>query len=209
MQSFKQAGPLACSAVALMLAMLFFSNFGCGNQQLEDLASKAKQGIDQTAKNAQEQAGELSKKVQNLPNEVAAVTAGEIKLTLDVPLQSATCAARFTPPTSSAGQSRQGLLQIGTSLSGPKSFPAVYLHAPTDAASLQALVGQSVQGQLFIAKSETQGHYQSPPEKPVTVQIVKVEKNVVTCQVQAGELTCLDQPQTLPIAGMLVGAVQN
>lgn len=202
MRSCKQCGAHANCAVAMLLAMLLCGNLGCGNQQLEDLASKAKQGIDQTAKSAKEQAGEISKKVQN---DVAAVTAGEIKLTLDAPLNSTACAARFTPPTSG----RQGLFQIGTSLSGPKSFPAVYLHAPTDAASLQALVGQSVQGQLFIAKSESQGHYQSPTEKPVTVQIVKVERNVVTCQLQAGELQCLDQPQTLPVAGTLVGAVQN
>ena len=205
MRSFNHCEARANCAVAFLLAMWLGGNLGCGNQQLEELASKAKQGIDKTAKSAQEQAGEISKQVQNLPNEVAAVTAGEIKLTLDAPLNSATCAARFTPPTSG----RRGLFQIGTSLSGPKSFPAIYLHAPTDAASLQALVGQSVQGQLFIAKSEAQGHYQSPSEKPVTVQIVKVEKNVVTCQLQAGELQCLDQPQSLPVVGSLVGAVQN
>lgn len=187
--------------------MLLSGNIGCGNQQLEDLANKAKQGINQSAEKAKEQAGEISKQVHNLPNEVAATTAGDIKLMLDAPLNSTACAAHFTPPANG----RRGVFQIGTSLSGPKSFPAVYLHAPTDAASLQALVGQSVQGQLFVAKSQTQGHYQSPAEKPVSLQIMKVEKNVVTCQLQAGELQCLDQPQTasLPVTGTLVGAVQN
>ena len=192
----------ASQRMLLLLALLLFGNMGCGNKQLEELASKAQQGIDQ----AKEKSGELSKQVQNIPNQVAAVTAGEIKLTLDAPVTATTCAARFTPPT--AG--RRGLLQIGTSVtSGPKSFPAVYLHAPTDAASLQALVGQTVQGQLFVAKSETQGHYQSAAEKPLTVQIVKVENNVVTCQLQGAELQCLDQPQTVPVAGTLVGAVQK
>lgn len=192
----------------LLLALLLFGNLGCGNKQLEELASKAQQGIDQAAQQAKDKSNELSKQVQNIPNQVAAVTAGEIKLTLDTPVNATTCAARFTPPTNG----RRGLLQIGTSVtSGPKSFPAVYLHAPTDAATLQALVGQTVQGQLFVAKSETQGHYQSAAEKPLTVQIVKVENNVVTCQLQGAELQSLDQPQqpTVPVAGTLVGAVQK
>ena len=189
--------------------LLLLGNAGCGNQQLEDLAAKAQQGLDQAKQKAGEVSKEVTKEVQQqaqkLPGAVAAVTAGDIKLTLDAPLNSTTCSARFTAPANG----RRGVFQIGTSVdSGPQSFPAVYFHAPTDAANLSALVGQTVQGQLFIAKDETQGHYQSPPEKPLSMQIVKVENNVVTCQLQAAELTSLDQPQTIPVAGTLVGAVR-
>lgn len=188
-----------------MLVMLFMGNASCGNKQLEDLAAKAKQGIDQAKQQASDVSQEVKKSAQNLPGAVAAVTAGEIKLTLDVPLSSATCSARFTQPANG----RRGVLQIGTSVTGgPQSYPAVYLHVLTDATTLESLVGQTVQGELFVAKSESQGHYQSAADKPVNVQIVKLENNVVTCQLQAAELNCLDQPQTVPVAGTLVGAVR-
>lgn len=187
------------------LVLLLFGSAGCGNKQLEDLAAKAQQGIDQAKQKASDVSQEVKKSAQNLPGAVAAVTAGEIKLTLDAPLSSATCSARFTPPANG----RRGLLQIGTSVAGgPQSYPAVYLHAPTDATTLQSLVGQTVQGELFVAKSETQGHYQSADGKPAQLQIVKLENNVVTCQLQAAELTSLDQPQTVPVAGTLIGAVR-
>jgi hypothetical protein len=188
-----------------MLVLLLFANLGCGNKQLEDLAAKAQKGIDQAKQQASDVSKEVQKTAQSLPSAVAAVTAGEITLTLDAPLNSATCSARFTPPANG----RRGVLQIGTSVSGgPQSYPAVYLHAPTDATTLQSLVGQTVLGKLFVAKSEAQGHYQSAAEKPVSLQIVKLENNVLTCQLQAAELTCLDQPQTVPVAGTLIGAVR-
>lgn len=181
-------------AAALLLAFTLTFSAGCGNKQLEELAAKAKQQVN-----------DVQKTVQQMPSAVAAVTAGEIKLTLDAPVNSATCSARFTPPK----DGRNGLFQIGTSVStGPQSFPAVYLHAPTDATSLQALVGKTVYGQLFVAKSESQGHYQSASEKPLVVQIVKIDNNVVTCQLQNAELTCLDQPQNVPVSGTLIGAVR-
>jgi Sec-independent protein translocase protein TatA len=197
----------SAAAVTLlgMLVVLLFGNAGCGNKQLEDLAAKAKQGIDQAKQQASDVSQEVKKSAQNLPGAVAAVTAGEVKLTLDAPLSSATCSARFTPPING----RRGVLHIGTSVvGGPQSYPAVYLHAPTDSTTLESLVGQTVQGELFVAKSESQGHYQSSADKPVTVQIVKLENNVVTCQLQAAELSCLDQPQTVPVAGTLIGAVR-
>ena len=196
------------SAFGLLLissaASLLVGICGCSSQDLEDLAAKAKEGVNQ----AKEKVGEAQKSVEStakkLPGAVASITAGDIKLTLDAPLASSTCAARFTPPK----DGRAGLFQIGTSVdTGPRSYPAVYLHAPTDVATLQGLVGQTVQGQLFIAKGEATGHFQSPDEKPVSLQIVKVENNVVTCQLQSAELTGVDQPLTVPVSGSLVGAI--
>ena len=151
----------------------------------------------------------MEKTAKQLPGEVAAIARGEIKLTLDAPLNSTTCAARFTPPTGG----RPGVLQIGTSVnSGPRSYPAVYLHAPTEIATLAALAGQTVHGQLFVAKGESQGHYQSADGKPVAVQIVKIENNVITCQLQNAELIRLDQSQASaapqPVSGQFVGAIQ-
>lgn len=197
--------PAAAVLLFGTLVLLLFGNAGCGNKQLEDLAAKAQKGIDQAKQQASDVSQEVKKSAQNLPGAVAAVTAGDIKLTLDAPLSSATCSARFTPPTNG----RRGVLQIGTSVTGgPQSYPAVYFHVLTDATTLESLVGQTVQGELFVAKAESQGHYQSTTDKPVNVQIVKLENNVLTCQLQAAELNCLDQPQTVPVAGTLIGAVR-
>jgi len=183
---------LISSTAALLLA-----TGGCGSKELEDLAAQAKQKVSEAQKSVESTA-------KKLPGAISSVVAGDIKLTLDGPLNSTTCAARFTPPK----DGRAGLFQIGTSVDdGPRSFPAVYLHAPTDAATLQALVGQTVQGQLFVAKSEASGHFQSPDEKPVSLQIVKVENNVVTCQLQSAELTGIDQPRTVPVSGSLVAGI--
>lgn len=194
-------------ATALLLSCL--ASAGCGAKQLEDLQAKAKQGLDQAKQSVGDAKQAVEKTAQQLPGAVAAVTQGEIKLTLDAPVNSTTCSARFTPPTGG----RPGLLQIGTSVSsGPQSFPAVYLHAPTEIATLPALSGQIVQGQLFIAKGESQGHFQSPDGKPVSVQIVKIENNVITCQLQNAEVVRVDQAQAaaaaLPVSGSLVGAVR-
>lgn len=195
------------SAFGLLLICSFFLNVlggGCSSKDLEDLAAKAKAGVDQAKEKVSEAQKSVESTATKLPGAVASITAGDIKLTLDAPLASSTCAARFTPPK----DGRSGLFQIGTSVeTGPRSYPAVYLHAPTDAATLQALVGQSVQGQLFIAKAESTGHFQSPDEKPVTLQILKVENKVVTCQLQSAELRCLDQPKSVPVSGSLIGAV--
>jgi hypothetical protein len=60
---------------------------------------------------------------------------------------------------------------------------------------------------LFIAKSEASGHFQSPDEKPVSLQIIKVESNVVTCQLQSAELSGVDRPLTIPVSGSLVAGI--
>ncbi|WP_254510951.1 hypothetical protein [Anatilimnocola floriformis] len=199
--------------IIALLLLLLIGNSGCGNKQLEDLAAKAKQGIEGAKKQANDVSQSVQKgaqEMQKLPGAVAAVTAGDIKLTLDTPLNATTCAARFLAPANG----RPGVFQIGTSVtSGPKSFPAVFIHAPTTAASLQGLVGQTIPAQVFVAKSESQGHFQSTADKPVQLQIMKLENNIVTCQLQAAELTSLDpsptgQALTVPVAGTLVGAVQ-
>ncbi|WP_425614945.1 hypothetical protein NA78x_004829 [Anatilimnocola sp. NA78] len=190
---------------AAIMCLLWLVAAGCGSKQLEDLAAQAKQGLDQAKQTAGDATKKAEEAVKQLPSAVTAVTAGEIKLVLDAPVNSTTCSARFTPPT--AG--RAGLLQIGTSVAtGPQSFPAVYLHAPTDAADLPALVGKTLYGQLFVAKSESQGHYQSAADKPLAVQVVKVENNVVTCQLQSAEVKSLDLGQAIPVSGTLVGAIR-
>lgn len=195
--------------LAALLLLACLAGSGCGNKQLEDLKAQAQKSLDEAKQS-------VEKSAQQLPGAVAAVTQGEIKLTLDAPVNSLTCSARFTPPTGG----RPGLLQIGTSVSsGPQSFPAIYLHAPTEIATLQALQGQTVHGQLFVAKSESQGHFQSADGKPLAVQIVKIENNVITCQLQNAEVVRLDQPPVnaagaqaaapaLPVSGTLVGAIR-
>lgn len=199
---------------ALAVLALCLAGGGCGSKELEDLQAQAQQSLDQAKQSVGQAKQAVEQSAQQLPGSVAAITAGEITLVLDGPVNSATCSARFTPPTGG----RRGVFQIGTSVStGPQSFPAVYLHAPTDAASLQALLGQTVHGQLFIAKSADQGHYQSPDGQPVAAQIVKIENNVVTCQLQNAEVVRLDQLQPAgtqpsgpaePVSGTLVGAVR-
>jgi hypothetical protein len=189
---------ITCAAAVAMVIS------SCSSKDLEDLAGKAKEGINQAKEKVSEAQKTVESTAKKLPGAVASITAGDIKLTLDAPLNASVCAARFTPPK----DGRSGLFQIGTSVdSGPRSYPAVYLHAPTDAASLPALVGQTVQGQLFIAKSEASGHFQSPDEKPVSLQIVKVENGVVTCQLQSAELAGIDQPMTVPVSGSLVAGI--
>jgi hypothetical protein len=199
---FSKTPRFATLSVLLLLLALCL---GCGSKQLEEIANQAKQGLDQATQQASEVGKQAEKSIQQLPGAVAAVTAGEIQLTLDAPLSATTCAARFTPPA----KDRTGLFQIGTNIStGPTSFPAVYFHGPTEVASLQDLVGKSVPGTLFVAKSEAQGHYQSPSDKPLSLTIVKIENNVVTCQIQNAELLSPEQAQPTPVAGTLVGALQ-
>lgn len=186
-----------------------FVGSGCGSKELEDLKAQATDSLNKAKQSVADAKQTVEKTAQNLPGDVAALAQGEIKLMLDAPVSSATCSARFTPPTGG----RPGVLQIGTSVnSGPQSFPAVYLHAPTEIATLAALPGQTVHGQLFIAKGENQGHYQSADGKPVAVQIVKIENNVITCQLQNAELIRLDeaQPAAAPqlVSGQLVGAIR-
>jgi len=183
---------------AAIVSLVWLLTTGCGNKQLEEFAAQAKQ----TASDATQQAEQA---IKQAPSAVAAVTAGEIKLVLDAPVNATTCSARFTPPT----DGRAGVLQIGTSVStGPQSFPAVYLHATTDAVDLPSLAGKTIYGQLFVAKSESQGHFQSSADKPLAVQVVKVESNVVTCQLQSAEVTSFDQGQAIPVSGTLVGAIR-
>ena len=196
--------------VTVLFLLLLIGSSGCGNKQLEELAAKAQKGIDGAKKQASEVSQNVQKGAQEMQKTAQATTAGDIKLTLDAPLSATTCAARFLPPANG----RPGVFQIGTSVtSGPQSFPAVFLHAPTTAANLPALVGQTIPATMFVAKSDAQGHYQSAAEKPIQLQIMKLENNVVTCRLQAAELTSVDpsptgQALTVPVAGTLVGAVQ-
>lgn len=177
---------LACCAV---LGMAAGALAGCGESAPAQIA--------QATKNVQA----AVEQVQETAAQAAGISTGSIELSLDDPLRTEKCFATFTPK----GISRPGVLQLMT-YEDPKAeeFPSVLLWATGDAASATELVGQTIEGHLFVQRDAGRGTWSSSTLRPIAITVVHADPFSVTCEIADAEVVRADGEQSVKASGRFI-----
>jgi len=159
-------------------------NSGCGNAKLNDLAEQAKaaaaKGAESVKKQVAEQVGNVSTEIQE-----QAQLAGSIHLTLDSPIETKACYARFI----AQGTARPAVFELRSYRSPDKEeAPSVFFHAQVRAASVAEMSGQVVSGRLFVQPTEDGPTWYSAEGSPVELKITNDEENGLTAEIVSASL---------------------
>lgn len=177
---------LATWAILMMAAGLLA---GCGESAPAQIA--------QATKNVQA----AVEQVQETAAQATGISVGSVELSLDGPLRIEQCFANFTPK----GISRPGVLQLMT-YEDPKEegFPSVLLWASGDAASATELVGQTIEGHLFVQREAGRGTWSSSTLRPIAITVVQADLLSVTCEIADAEVARADGEQTVKASGKFI-----
>jgi hypothetical protein len=172
---------------ALVLAAGPFA--GCGKSAPAQIA--------QATKNVQA----AVEQVQETAAQATGISVGSVELSLDTPLRAEKCFATFTPK----GISRPGVLQLMT-YEDPKAeeFPSVLLWATGDAASAMELIGQTIEGHLFVQREAGRGTWSSSTLRPIAITVVHADPFSVTCEIADAEVVRADGAQSVKASGKFV-----
>lgn len=195
-------------AVAQLVAII-----GCGGKSVSEIAGSirdaARQGADQVTKSVGEAAGqvqqEITQKAENVTDAAGGELglAGKIELTVDAPLQTKACFARFIP--SQVG--RPSILQLQSYRDSQReSFPSVFARAQIPTGGLAELKGQTVAAQLFL-QSESNGPTWYSKSAPVQLKITAIDSKLLTAEIAGGALYNTASGATQAVKGTFQGAL--
>jgi hypothetical protein len=172
-----------------VLGMVAGALAGCGESAPAQVA-KATKSVQAAVERVQETAAQT-----------AGITQGSIELALDEPLRAEQCFATFAPK----GISRPGVLQLMT-YEDPKAeaFPSVLLWASGDAASATELVGQTIEGHLFVQREAGRGTWSSSTLRPVAITVVHADLFSVTCEIADAEVVRADGELSVKANGKFI-----
>lgn len=177
----------ACAVFAVM--MPFFA--GCGDSSVSDLASSVKesvsQGVDKVKGSASDAADSVQEAAVDLQGTVgeALNLAGKLELTLDEPIQTEACYARWISPH----QGRPAVLQLQSYRSADQeTFPAVMVHAKVRGGDLPSMVGQTVAAEMFVQK-EADGAVWSTSSELVQMKINSFQEDVLSGEFVGGAVS--------------------
>ena len=140
--------------------------------------------------------------VQQTAAQATGISEGSIELTLDAPLKTGKCFARFTPK----GASRPAVVQMMSSASvESEEFPSVLLWATGDAASATDLVGKTLEGHLFVQREPGRGTWSSSTLQPIAIKVVQADLLSITCEVAEVEMAQADGDGSVKASGKFVG----
>ncbi len=148
---------------------------GCNNAKLQELADKAKDAASKGAETVKKQVSSTTADVQETLQ-----LAGDIKLTLDTPVETKACYARFI----AQGSQRPTVFEL-RSYNSPdqESAPSVFFHAQVRAASPAELSGQIVSGRLFVQATIDGPTWYSDTGSPAEVKITSVDDKTLTAEI--------------------------
>lgn len=166
--------PRRCTRRRIALCALFMlvAPTGCSKESMDKLVTKV-----------QEQSQTVTQSVtQSVTQEVVAKIApvGTILLSLN---------GEVTCPSANAtllivGDGRPNVFQMKSYASlDREKFPSVLFQAPTTANTLQALVGQSLRGELHVALDGGNALWQSNDREPVELAIKAIEETEIVGQI--------------------------
>lgn len=177
---------------------------GCG-QDLGDIASSvrdtASQGVDR-ARQMADGAAETARDTGSRLAETAGM-AGHFDLEVGEPLKTSACYVQLI----TLGPDRPSVLQLQSYRDAEReSFPSVFFRAKVAEADYSGLVGQTIDGQLFV-KFQSDTPTFSTQDGPVQVRIDTIEEQQLTGQIVAGSLTAATDGTVLPVSGTFRGSV--
>jgi hypothetical protein len=177
------------SRLWLVASLAAASLAGCGDSAPAQLAKATK-----SVQDAVEQ-------VQQTAAQATGISEGSIELTLDAPLKTDKCFARFTPKS----VARPAVLQLRSYADETsEEFPSVLLWATGDAASAIDLVGQTIEGHLFIQRDTVRGIWSSPTLTPIKITVVQADLLSVTCEFTEADMLQADGDGAVKASGKLV-----
>lgn len=177
---------------------------GCG-KKVSDLASSLKETASSVAGKAEEAAKNVAQSAQNITGKAgeALDLAGSMELTLDAPLRTSGCYAKFI--VSQAGRGNVLQLQSYRDAS-QESFPSAMIRAPVSAAKLAELQGQTVAAQLYVQAKE-EGPAWSTQQELVQLKITAVDEKTVSAELVSGTLQNAASGASQPVKGVFKGVL--
>ena len=196
--------------ITLPLLLVLGTLLGCSKEDISKLASSAKEAategmeaVSDKAREVQETVAEQSEGVSGSVQEQLQL-AGSMKLTLGGPLQTDACYVRLVR----AGGGRSNVFQLQSYRDKEnESFPSVYVHALTSAASLSELAGQSLQAKMFV-QTQQGGPIFYSGEDAVQVTLQSIEDDKVLGEFVSGNLIQGDSGASQPVTGSFEGVVR-
>lgn len=166
----------------VLLGLLVLAS--CNNAKLQELADKAKaaaaKGTESVKQQVSEQVGSATADVQE-----SLQLAGDIKLTVDGPIETKACYARLI----SQGGARPKVFELRSYSSPDKeSAPSVFFHAQIQAATFDQLAGQVVSGRLFVQTAADGPTWYSAAGSPVELKITETGDNRLTAEIVSATL---------------------
>jgi len=170
----------AFSSATVVLVVLSLT--GCG--KVKTLAGKAKTAAQQQAANLKKQATEKLESASTDVQEELQM-AGKASLTLDGPLETKACYARFV----TQGEKRPTVFELRSYSSPDKEeYPSVFFHSQIQAKTAAELSGQVVSGRLFVQPNADGPTWFSAVGTPVELQIKSIADNMLTAEIVSASL---------------------
>lgn len=189
------AGTVACAGLLIMVA-------GCGDK-MGDITSSVKDAAKEGMDKARTTAGKVGDRVAGAAKGAAtrveerAGLAGVFELTAGGNHKTDACYAQLIV----LGQERPSVLQLRSSKDAEReSFPSVFVRAEVSAADFAALVGQSLEAQLFI-KPSGDAPTLFTQDAPVQMTITSIQDGVLEGRISGGSLTGAAGGSPLPATG--------
>lgn len=178
---------------------------GCSTD-VSEMASSVRDAATQGLDKARETAGDVTRSVQGAAGTLseAAGFAGSFDLTVGEPLQTGGCYATCV----ALGPNRSGVLQLQSYRDAQnESFPSVFLRAPVAAPDLNALVGQTVDAQLFVKRSLEEPTLYTR-DAPVQLTIRAIEEGLLVGEIAGGSLSNHGSATPTAVSGNFRGLIQ-
>lgn len=128
---------------------------GCNSEQLNKMVEDVKSSTEA-----------VKQEVQKV------VPVGSIKLSIGSPIETSAASCRFMV----MGDGRENVLQIRSGASNSDSYPSVLFQGLTTVASLNALAGEKVSGQLFVQTNGENGLWQNEPDGKCSIRILSIQE---------------------------------
>ncbi|MDP6467838.1 MAG: hypothetical protein QF918_08870 [Pirellulaceae bacterium] len=169
---------------SMLITLVVLAMGGCDNAKLKSLADKARNAATKGTESIKEK---VTDQVDSASTEVQETLqmAGEITLTLDSPIETNACYARFVEQ----GSKRPTVFELRSYSSPDKEeFPAVFFHSQIRATTAAELSGQVVSGRLFVQPVADGPTWYSLASSPVELRITSIEDRLLTAEIVSASL---------------------
>lgn len=164
------------------LLILIFLSAGCSNEQVKQLTDQVSKQAEQVTKKASEAVQQLAPQVQDA---LASGPTGEATFQVDSAVQIQNAFGRLLV----LKPERKNVLQVRSyAVEADEVFPSFLFHAQTDAENIQACVGQSFEGQLFLQTAANGPIWNTADADRVTLKITEQAEGELVAEVVSGKL---------------------
>lgn len=173
------------SRLAWRLAPILFLPFvtlGCSNEQVKQLTDQVSKQAEQVTKKATESVQQIAPQVQDA---LASGPTGEATFEVDSSIKMRNAFGRLLV----LNPDRTNVLQVRSyQAESDEDFPSFLFQARTDAENIQACIGQSFEGQLFLQAAAEGPIWSTADEDRVTLKITEQAEGELVAEVVGGKL---------------------